>query len=301
MYLVGIDMVSPDDTAPIIVVASEFERGKHPRVDSSIVRKLAALSQSVKSTRASPSEDRRARSRPSRAPANVRKAGRGRRVARDGAAEDSATDSGASWSRRAPVTLMGLCNRISAPNFDDVAGKIGRALALAGTDNARDGVNTIMNCLGASDSYVDIYASLLKRVRSIEGVDAAIEAYASEFLASDPFRMRHAPHPSEDYETFCVVVREKRRRANATEAIAALGFGSRVADRALDALAVLTDRETDADKDLAAKFLAIAVRAEPRGPVTTRDLKRIACDADQYAIDARTRFLLEDLTSGKRR
>lgn len=308
-----VSIAGSDDAGAVVVTLDVFQMGEHTRMNQGMAAKVAELTQSALVAGARDGHDRRPRCKQDSRGAGAHKSSAHdgdawrtpNRRARNGRASTASTarsdartrGADAAWSRRAPSTLMGLCNRISTPNFSAIADKVAGAVEKAGCERARECVETIMNCLGASDTYVGVYAKLLCRVRNVAGVHAAIAEYASDFVQEMPFCMPCAPHPSADYDAFCAATREKRRRANATEAIAALGFGDLVAERARDALQVVADPHSKYDKDLAVRFLSVAVRASANSDVDAADVARIATRAAHHGIDARTRFQLNDLVN----
>lgn len=206
---------------------------------------------------------------------------------------DSST---AIWTRKAPTSLMGLCNRISTSTIDSLVPKIVRAIE-AGGDLRRD-IDIIMTCLARSDAYVGMYVTVLNRARNVAGFESAISEYSKQFLDASPFELPPSPDPVDDYDGFCASVREKRRRMNTTEAIARLGFGADIASRARDALALIADPHAAVQKDLAIAFLETAVRHGPRGCSGVPEVEAvlsIAEDTLRHGLDARTRFALVDL------
>ena len=200
------------------------------------------------------------------------------------------------WRSRRAHTLLGLCNRCSPqtvsgalPLFED---------AMRSAANVRLGVATIMHSLAISDDYVEVFVVVLEHLRSVgEGVDQAVSDYAAEFLqGSAAFEGGTTPDPLNDYDAFCASVKDRRCRANCTAALAKLGFGSSIAERAHDALAVIADPNGPVQKDLAIRFVAIALpHADVAVAASVREraaqlLRRPAT----HGLDSRTQFALMD-------
>lgn len=161
---------------------------------------------------------------------------------------------------------------------------------------------------------VDPGGSVLSRTKAVQAVDAAVADFAREFLASGRYRVPSLPEPGADYDAFCHAIRERRRRSNAIDALADLGFGPDLVGHACDAMALLADPDADVDKELVVRFLATTVRVSKRppsaavgtvaptgAPFDLDAFARIAANAGDHGIDTRTRFQMTDLAHQSRR
>ena len=198
------------------------------------------------------------------------------------------------WSRRAPTSLIGLCNRTSEQSLECMLPKIVDTIKRA--NDAHACVNTIMSCMCDSDSYVDMYVKILTRAGAlVDGLTDAVSQFATQFLTSSPFTIPAAPDPLADYDGFCASVKDKRRRTNSTEAVASLGFAADVANKAGDALLLIADPDAPFQKDLAISFLGTAARHASIGAANLAEVCRIASDPERHGLCNRTRFAMLDL------
>jgi hypothetical protein len=174
--------------------------------------------------------------------------------------------------------------------------------AIERTGDACACVDTIMACMSESDSYVEMYVSILDGAKAVnEGLGDAISQYSHTFLSGPSFRILPAPDPLVDYDGFCASTKDKRRRANAAEAIAQLGFEREVANWAGDALSMVADPDSEFQKDLAVAFLQTVARHSGRTAVDAAEVSRIADRPGEHGLCARTRFAMLDLAESLRR
>lgn len=198
------------------------------------------------------------------------------------------------WMRKAPVSLMGLCNRVSHDTFRKMCPKIECAVEAAG--DAEKSIDTILACLSQSDSYICLYVDLIARVRGVAGMHDALDNQARRFLDSKPYAMSPAPDPSEDYDSFCAHIKEKRRRRNMVDALTRLGYGPEVQQHCAAAMDLVADPASPFAKDVAIAYLRAATQDSTcKGGVHVLELQSIVRNADAHALDNRCRFALTDL------
>lgn len=288
---------------PMVVTISmgKFHDMRHARVDAETAALVAAHAQDPPARQPvrARHRDPRKKDRPVPYP-DRRYAATDSRRRPDRSARSATRDEPATWARKDPASLMGLCNRISTSTIDSLVPKIVKAIETNG--DSRKSVDTIMTCLARSDAYIGMYVTVLERARAVAGLEleSAIAEYSRQFLDTAPFQMPPSPDPIEDYDGFCASVKEKRRLANSIEAIARLGFGAEIASRARDALDLVADPHTSAQKDLAIAFIGTAVRHGPRECAKeipgVEIVQTIAADPLRHGLDSRTRFALVDLS-----